>query len=427
MIETTIAPGPRAQGRARGAFQARAWAQLGLGVVAMAMIADLQFAWTLFVSPLDAAHGWGAPAIQTAFAVFIAAETALIPLAAWIVDRQSPRRVAILGGILVAAAWRLDALAEDLAALYLAAAIGGAGAAAVYATCVGNALKWFPRRRGLAAGINAAGYGAGAALTIGPIADRIAQDGYQSAFALFALIQGAVIIIAALGLRPPSEAEMIAAGRRRTDEQDNRPSEVVRTPVFWTLYLAFALMAAGGLTLAAQVAPIAADFGIAAQALTLALTLNRLCDGIGRPALGLLSDRAGREVTLGAAFALAAIAVLLLDAFGRDPIWFAVTTSLFFLAFGAIDGVFHAISGDTFGTRFASTNSALLHTAKGAASLAVPLVSLAAGGLGWHVMFQVFAGVGLIAAALVLFVVRPVRDRFLARHLPLVRTDATPT
>src|SRR5262249_6793634 len=150
------------------------WLQLAMGIVCMAMIANLQYGWTLFVDPIDAKYHWGRAAIQLAFTLFVVTETWLVPVEAWFVAQYGPRIVIMFGGVMIALAWVLNSQANSLALLYAGAIVGGIGAGAVYGTCVGNALKWFPDRRGLAAGATAAGFGAGAALTVVPIASMIA-------------------------------------------------------------------------------------------------------------------------------------------------------------------------------------------------------------------------------------------------------------
>ena len=417
-----------AAGEAVGGVLSIPWVQLAIGIVCMAMIANLQYGWTLFVGPIDARHHWGRTAIQVAFTIFVLAETWLVPIKSWFVDRHSPRLVVSVGGVLVAIAWVVNSMATSLVVLYLGAAIGGAGAAAVYGSCVGNALKWFPRRRGLAAGLTAAGFGAGAALTVIPIANMIASSGYEATFLYFGPGQGAIILFAAIFLRKPSDQEMAAAGRRRTGAEDTRPAEVLRTPVFWAMYATFVLIAAGGLMAAAQIAPIAKDLkienvpvtlaGLTLPALTFAISLDRIFDGFGRPFFGWVSDRIGREFTMGIAFTTAAVALFLVDRAGSDPVVFVLTTALFFLAFGEIYSLFPATCGDTFGASFASTNAGLLYTAKGTASLLVPFAGILAEYDGWHAVFMTGMGFSFAAAAMALFVVRPMRARFLAEHLP---------
>src|SRR6516162_9414657 len=178
--------------------------QLVVGIVCMVMIANLQYGWTLFVNPIDQKYHWGRAAIQVAFTIFVLTETWLVPVEGWLVDRFGPKIVVFVGGILVGIAWALNSIASDLPTLYIAAAIGGIGAGAVYGTSIGNALKWFPDRRGLAAGLTAAGFGAGSALTIIPIQGMIQSRGYEATFLWFGVGQGLVVVALSLRTAPRS-------------------------------------------------------------------------------------------------------------------------------------------------------------------------------------------------------------------------------
>ncbi len=207
------------------------WVQLVIGVICMAMIANLQYGWTFFVNPMSEKHGWERAAIQVAFSIFIITETWLVPIEGWFVDRYGPRIVVLIGGLMCGVAWVMNAYADSLALLYVAAAIGGIGAGAVYGTCVGNSLKWFPDRRGLAAGIVAGGFGGGSALTVIPIANTIAEYGYQNAFLWFGLGQGVIVIAAALLLRAPQAGEtpvVPATSAVKQTARDFKPGEVLR-------------------------------------------------------------------------------------------------------------------------------------------------------------------------------------------------------
>src|SRR6202012_510616 len=248
------------------------WLQLAMGIICMAMIANLQYGWTLFVDPIDARYHWGRAAIQLAFTLFVVTETWLVPVEAWFVDKYGPSVVIAFGGVMIAIAWVLNSYADSLVLLYIAAIVAGIGAGSVYGTCVGNALKWFPDRRGLAAGATAAGFGAGAAITVVPIANMIVASGYQSAFFSFGIGQGLIVFILAFFLRPPSQA---APARKRQlnlpqTKIDFTPPQVLRAPIFWIMYLVFVMVASGGLMAAAQIAPIAHDYKIASTPVTLA-------------------------------------------------------------------------------------------------------------------------------------------------------------
>src|SRR6201990_1395021 len=190
------------------ASEATRWGQLIFGIICMVMIANLQYGWTLFVNPIDQKYHWGRAAIQVAFTIFVLTETWLVPFEGYLIDRFGPKIMVCGSGFLVAIAWMMNAYADSLALLYLAAAIGGIGAGVIYGASVGNALKWFPDRRGLAAGLTAAGFGAGSALTVIPIANMIQTSGYEVAFLWFGLGQGIVVMLVALLLRAPQPGEV---------------------------------------------------------------------------------------------------------------------------------------------------------------------------------------------------------------------------
>lgn len=402
------------------------WLQLALAVGCMCMIANLQYGWTLFVNPIDERHGWGRSAIQVAFTLFVLLETWAVPIEGWFVDRFGPRPVALVGGILCAIAWVLNSVGGSLPVLYFAAALGGIGAGAVYGTCVGNTLKWFSTRRGLAAGLTAAGFGAGSALTVIPIATMIKTQGYEAAFLFFGLLQGAVVVVLALFLRSPALPAGAATDVADATKKQFTPTEMAMTPVFWVMYAMFVMMAAGGLMATAQLAPIAKDFkvadipvsllGVTLPALTFALSIDRALNGLTRPFFGWVSDHIGRELTMFIAFALEGFGILLLGHFGHDPLWFVLLSGLVFFAWGEIYSLFPATCGDTYGTRYAAANAGLLYTAKGTAALLVPFTSAIAAAGGWPKVFAIAAILNFAAAALALLVLKPLRVRMSGRH-----------
>jgi MFS transporter, OFA family, oxalate/formate antiporter len=404
------------------------WLQLAMGIVCMAMIANLQYGWTLFVDPIDAKFHWGRAAIQLAFTLFVVTETWLVPIEAWFVDKYGPSVVIAFGGVMISVSWLINSWADSLVLLYIAAIIGGIGAGSVYGTCVGNALKWFPDRRGLAAGATAAGFGAGAAITVVPIANMIAASGYQSAFFSFGIGQGVIVFILAFFLRRPSQAMPPKKKQLNLPQTkiDFTPPQVLRSPIFWVMYLVFVMVAAGGLMAAAQIAPIAHDFGIAdapvgilgfqMAALTFAISLDRIFDGFGRPFFGWVSDTIGREHTMFIAFGTAALMLLTLSVYGHIPIVFVLATAVYFGVFGEIYSLFPATSGDTFGVKYATTNNGMLYTAKGTASLLVPLASIIAAKFGWQAVFVVAVALNATAALLALFVIKPMRRAFILGH-----------
>jgi OFA family oxalate/formate antiporter-like MFS transporter len=400
------------------------WGQLVIGIVCMAMIANLQYGWTLFVNPIADKYGWSRAAIQVAFTIFVLTETWLVPIEGYLVDRFGPRPVVLVGGVLCGIGWVLNSMASTLPLLYIAAAIGGIGAGAVYGTCVGNALKWFPDRRGLAAGLTAAGFGAGSAITIIPISAMIKSSGYEAAFLYFGIGQGLIVFLLAWALsRAPDHAKQTNTSQNvKQSRRDYAPAEVLKKPVFWVMYAMFVMVAAGGLMATAQLAPIAKDFkimdvpvnimGLILPALTFALAIDRVLNGLTRPFFGWVSDKIGREQTMLIAFGLESIGILALYQFGQNPILFVILTGVVFFAWGEIYSLFPSTCADTFGSKYAASNAGMLYTAKGTASLLVPLSSvLAAATGGWHAVFIVASVVNAVAALMAWFVLRPMRRK----------------
>jgi OFA family oxalate/formate antiporter-like MFS transporter len=394
--------------------------QLVIGIACMVMIANLQYGWNLFVNPINQQHHWGRAAIQVAFSIFVVTETWLVPVESWFVDRFGPRFVVMAGGVLVALGWVIDSAANSLTMLYCAAVLSGIGAGAVYGTCLGNALKWFVGRRGLAAGMTAAGFGAGAAATVVPIREVILAHGYQSAFLWFGLAQGGIILVASQFLRAPTvHAAAIVTGPNLQASRSYRPLETLKTPLFWILYLMFVLVAAGGLIVTAQLASIAADFGVAetplsilgvtGTVLTLALVVDNVLNGLARPFFGWVSDKIGREPTMFIAFMLAAVAIGSLALYGRHPLWFLVTSGMIYFTWGEIYSLFPATCTDSYGSRYATTNAGMLYTAKGTAALLVPLANLLSPAGDWHAVLWMGAAANVAAALMAVLILRPMR------------------
>ncbi len=404
------------------------WLQLAIGIVCMAMIANLQYGWTLFVDPIDAKNHWGRAAIQLAFTIFVVTETWLVPIEAWFVDKYGPSRVIMFGGVMIALSWVLNSYADSLTLLYAAAVIGGIGAGSVYGTCVGNALKWFPDKRGLAAGITAAGFGAGSALTVAPIQAMIKDSGFQATFLYFGLGQGLLIVILAFLLFAPKAGQVPAVVQNANVIQSRRnyePTEVIRQPIFWLMYFMFVIVGAGGLMVTANLKPIGVDWkvdavpvtliGMTMTAVTFAATIDRILNGLTRPFFGWVSDMIGRENTMFIAFGMEGVGIWALYMLGHDPIWFVILSGLVFFAWGEIYSLFPSTCTDTFGAKFATTNAGLLYTAKGTAALLVPVANYMQQSSGnWDRVFVIAAGANILASLLAITVLKPWRVKVVA-------------
>ena len=409
------------------ASEATRWGQLIFGIICMVMIANLQYGWTLFVNPIDQKYHWGRAAIQVAFTIFVLTETWLVPIEGYLIDKFGPRIMISGSGVLVAIAWVINSLADSLLLLYLGAAIGGIGAGVIYGGSVGNALKWFPDRRGLAAGLTAAGFGAGSALTVIPIANMIQSSGYETAFLWFGLGQGIIVVLVALLLRAPQPGEVAAPAAPAVQQtrRDYGPTEVLRTAPFWVMYVMFVMVGTGGLMATAQLAPIAKDFkvdvipvtilGLTLPALQFALSIDRVLNGVCRPFFGWVSDHIGRENTMFIAFFVEGVGIYALLLFAHNPVWFVILSGLVFFAWGEIYSLFPATCTDIYGRTFATTNYGMLYTAKGTASLLVPLGNVLTSWTGsWTAVFVIAAILNIIAAVMALVVLRPLRVRALA-------------
>jgi OFA family oxalate/formate antiporter-like MFS transporter len=453
------------------------WGQLIIGVICMVMIANLQYGWTFFVPDIQKTFGWDRASIQVAFTLFVLFETWLVPIEGWFVDKYGPRVVIFIGGVLCGIGWVMNSYATSLSGYYAAQIIAGIGAGGVYGTCIGTALKWFPDKRGLAAGITAAGFGAGSALTVVPIQAMIASSGFQATFFNFGIGQGIIVCILAFFLSTPKPGQVPESTRNTKVIQNLRqfaPSEIIGPTNFWIagaaialagglgmwaigqqfyiplalailifgyggyvvwtrgqaiftlMYFMFVIVGAGGLMVTANLAPIAADlkiagipvslFGLTMTALTFAATLDRILNGLTRPFFGWVSDHIGRENTMFIAFFIEGLGIYALYMLGHNPVWFVILSGLVFFAWGEIYSLFPSTCTDTFGAKFATTNAGLLYTAKGTAALLVPYTNQIQKMTGsWDTVFIIAAAANILAAVLAIAVLKPWRRRMIAK------------
>jgi OFA family oxalate/formate antiporter-like MFS transporter len=398
------------------------WFQLCAAVIGMIMIANFQYAWTLFVKPIQQGTGWKLSDIQWAFTLFVLLQTWVQPCQGWLIDRLGPRWFISIAGVLCAIGWGGLGFATSLAMLYGFYATAGIGSALVYGGSIGSALKWFTERRGLASGIMTAGFGGGTALTLPFVAALIRSHGYRTAFLWSGAIQGLVIVVVAQFLRHPGAddrrrramVEALTGGAARTRGIANGPrelttAEMLRTPQFYVLYLMLVMMATGGLLVTAQAGPMAQSWGIGLSALTLATSLSPLANGGSRIFWGWVSDRVGRELTMGVAFALQAGSLFAVLWLGRlSDAGFTLTLVLSYFTWGEVFSLFPSIVGDYYGTRHATSNYGVMYSAKGVASIiAGGLTALLYERFGtWSAAFYGSALLALVAAAAA-FAMRP--------------------
>jgi OFA family oxalate/formate antiporter-like MFS transporter len=402
------------------------WMQLLLGLICMVVISSPQYVWTLFTQPLMSTAGATLAQIQITFSILIVIQTFLAPCQGLLVDRFGPRALLSVGGALTGLSWVLAARATTLAGLYLTyGLLGGIGTGIVYVGVVGHMVQWFPDRRGLATGIVAAGYGMGALLTTFPIAELLKDAGYQAALFRYGLIFVAVGVIAAQGLRSANAKGPRSIGSRIPDPRSRRefgPSEMLRTPIFWLMFVMMTMMSTAGLMVTSQMAAFTRDFGMADAVvfglplLPLALSIDRITNGLTRPFFGWLSDRIGRENTMIIAFTLEGAAMTAWLFTRSHPALFVVMSGVVLFGWGEIFSLFPSTLTDTYGTRHATTNYGFLYMAQGVGSvLGGPVAALLHDAYGsWMPVFGIIIAMNFATAFLAGVVLKPMRQRWLA-------------
>ena len=391
------------------------WIQFAAAVVAMIMIANLQYSWTLFVKPLAKALGQkDIVAVQWAGTLFLLFETWVTPVEGWLIDRLGPRIFLSIGGVLVGIGWTGMGFVHTIPQLYLLYSLAGIGAAFIYSGSVATALKWFPDKRGTVSGFITAGFGAGAALFIPIIAIVLNRGGYREAFLYSGIAQGLLILVAAQFLHNPgpdfnvskaARAQVSPKIRRNTAQFNSL--QMLMTPHFYLLFITFVLINVGGSMVTIQSAPVADYFKISAAALTAALATGRLANGAGRIFWGWLSDHIGREMAMFIPYVLQAFSLIAVLTIGRrSGAAFTITLMIVYFIWGSMFSLFPAIIGDYFGANHATSNYGFLYMAKGVAAIL-------AGGIAafffrkfgnWNAVFYGSAVLAMLSAGLVLIV-----------------------
>jgi OFA family oxalate/formate antiporter-like MFS transporter len=387
------------------------WVRLTAAVFVMILIGNLQYAWTLFVNPFIRATGWKLSEVQWGFTFFIALGTWVMPLSGILIDRIGPRAFIAFSGVLCGFGWGLLGYSHNLITFYALYSLAGFGAAFVYCGALSIALKWFPDRRGLAAGLVTAGYGSGAAVLNPLFAYLIQSRGYQATLLYTGIAQGLLIVLGGLLLRdPPPGAVPVSVGPQpnvRRHHEEFTTLEMTRAPHFYVLYVMMLLIVVGGLMATAQVAPVASSFGVGATALAISLSLNPLTNGGGRIFWGWVSDHMGREWTMFVAFALQAASLVAVVKLGRfSQVWFVTSMAMVFFTWGELHVLFPAVLTDIFGARHSAANYSILYTTKGVSAVV-------AGGLAaalfertgtWDLAFYGSAALALCSAVAALWV-----------------------
>jgi oxalate/formate antiporter len=393
-------------------------------------ISSPQYVWALFTKPMTAAFGVALPALQITFSLLVVVQTFLSPFQGALIERFGPRALIATGALLTGLSWLLSSYASSLGMLYVTyGVLGGIGTGIVYVGTVGHLARWFPDRRGLATGVAAAGYGVGAILTTIPIAALLKVVGYHQVLLEFGIGLGLVGALAALGLRPPTPAEVapyVRAASRAVPEttRNYAPREMLRTPLFWLLFAMMTMMSTSGLMVISEMGAFTRDFGLAdvivfgVAALPLALSIDRFTNGLTRPFFGWISDRIGRENTMVIAFALEGVAMTCWLLLRHDPVAFVLLSGVVFFGWGEIFSLFPATLTDTFGTRNATTNYGFLYIAQGVGSVLGGPVAAQLHDVthSWIPVFAAVIALDLLTALLAQVALKPLRRRWLTRE-----------
>jgi OFA family oxalate/formate antiporter-like MFS transporter len=399
------------------------WIQLVLGLIAMMSISSPQYVWTLFTKSFQDNLHTTLPAIQITFSILIVLQTWLSPAQGYLVDRFGPRLLIAVGCLLSGLGWVTSAYVSTLTGLYLTYGLFcGVGTGIVYIGIVGLMVRWFPDRRGFATGMVAAGYGFGAIATTFPIDTMLKSSGYQHTLVVFGVIMGLIGAAAALMLRMPTTGDVLPPPPATASTINVEPKAMLRSKVFWLLFIMMTMMSTGGLMIISQFAAFSRDFGVASvvvlgfAALPLALTVDRITNGLTRPFFGWVSDRIGRENTMAIAFLMEAVAVTVMVLFRDNALVFVVLSAVVFFGWGEIFSLFPSTLTDTFGTKYATTNYGFLYMAQGVGSvLGGPLAAWLHDATGsWLPVFAIIITCDALTGLLALFVLKPMRRSYSA-------------
>jgi OFA family oxalate/formate antiporter-like MFS transporter len=400
------------------------WIQLVLGLVAMMSISSPQYVWTLFTKPFQDGLGVPLSAVQVTLTILIVLQTWLSPAQGYFVDKFGPKILIAIGCVLSGLGWVASSYATSLTMLYLTyGVLCGIGTGVVYIGIVGQMVRWFPDRRGFATGMVAAGYGFGAIATTFPIDTMIKATSYQHTLLVFGVGMAIVGAAAALLMRAPTAADKLPPAAVMTSKKEVAPRDMVRTRVFWLMFLMMSMMSTGGLMVILNFAAFSRSFGVATvvvwgfAALPLALTVDRITNGLTRPFFGWVSDRIGRENTMAIAFLFEAAAVLCLVLVRDNAVLFVILSAVVFFGWGEIFSLFPSTLTDTFGTKNATTNYGFLYMAQGVGSvLGGPLAALLFERTGsWLPVFGIIIAMDVLTGLLALFVLKPMRRAYGAR------------
>jgi OFA family oxalate/formate antiporter-like MFS transporter len=353
-----------------------------IGGICMNLALGSLYAWSVFVLPLEKEFGWTRAETSWVFTIAVVSFALSFVLAGRIQDLRGPRICAAIGGTLVGIGFILASYTTSLVYLYVVfGAVVGIGNGFGYATPVPVASKWFPDKRGLVVGLMVGGYGAGSAI-FGPVANSlIGSVGWRPTFQILGvlffvmgMIGTALLKNPPAGYQPPGWKPPQGATAQRTS-RDYSTGEMLRTPTFYALWVAYCLGATAGLMTISQLVPFARDAGLGAAAATFAITIGAVGNAGGRILSGWLSDTLGRLTTLRVMVLLSAVAMPLWVAVRSEVVLFYIIAVIVYWYYGTQLSVFASTTADMYGTRNLGMNYGLLFTAWGTAGIIGPVIA----------------------------------------------------
>jgi OFA family oxalate/formate antiporter-like MFS transporter len=353
-----------------------------IGGICMNLALGSLYAWSVFVLPLEKEFGWTRAETSWVFTIAVVSFALSFVLAGRIQDLRGPRICAAIGGTLVGIGFILASYTTSLVFLYVVfGAVVGVGNGFGYATPIPVASKWFPDKRGLVVGLMVGGYGAGSAI-FGPVANSlIGSVGWRPTFQILGvlffvmgMIGTALLKNPPAGYQPPGWKPPQGATAQRTN-RDYSTGEMLRTPTFYALWVAYCLGATAGLMTISQLVPFARDAGLGAAAATFAIAIGAVGNAGGRILSGWLSDTLGRLTTLRVMVLLSAVAMPLWVAVRSEVVLFYILAVIVYWCYGTQLSVFASTTADMYGTRNLGMNYGLLFTAWGTAGIIGPVIA----------------------------------------------------
>ncbi|MEM1801667.1 MAG: OFA family MFS transporter [Sulfolobales archaeon] len=340
------------------------WAILLSSMVVMMVISIYQYSWSLYAYAISNDLRWTLTTVSLAFTIYVYTSTFIQPFSGFLADNYGSRKLAFFSAILVGLGFITSSYVLSPWELYITYGLGSLGVGTLYGIATGTAVKWFPKRRGLATGFVTFGFGAGASLFNLPIQEFIATNGFRNAFTYVGVFMLAVLMPLSYMMVYPKDAISGGVGNVRRDIVNYTPTKMLKTWQWYLIYLTFIVTPTAALMFGAQLKLMSAEFKVPPNYLNIILVLFPLANGLSRIVAGVISDRFGRERTMSMFYFLLGVSLLGLSYLGDVPVMFLLFTLIASLLGGSPYAFYPSIIGDYYGIRYATVNYGITYTAK---------------------------------------------------------------